>query len=293
MSEESTQTSEGAEGESTTIVERPEHIPQKFWDNDGGSARVDDMAKAYTALERMMGSKVSDLSDENRALLAQHLPDSLKSDWEAKLREQLAGDEEFTKEAIDKWRDENLPKAPDEYDFASAMPDGLSADDLDTDHPQLQALVEFSKESGLSQDQFGKLLGMGIELMGQEPSLEDRVAELGDGFKDRASKVVTAARNALAEATPNGPEKTKALADFDALTMDIKDPQAYLAFERLVTMATGSKAMPGAGDPPTPKITEAQIKSKMNDPRYWRDRDPALHAEVASDWQKLVGTNTI
>lgn len=41
--------------------ERPAHIPEKFWDADAGTIRVDDLAKSYAELEKMKsGAKPED-----------------------------------------------------------------------------------------------------------------------------------------------------------------------------------------------------------------------------------------
>ncbi|WP_404425667.1 hypothetical protein [Thalassospira australica] len=47
-------------------------------------------------------------------------------------------------------------------------------------------------------------------------------------------------------------------------------------------LAAGTGA-DGAGD------LRADIRSKMNDPRYWRDRDPAIVAEVQAGFDRLHG----
>ena len=51
---------EGGEGsaaiESTETVDRPEHIPEKFWDSETKSVRTDDVLKSYSELEKRFGS---------------------------------------------------------------------------------------------------------------------------------------------------------------------------------------------------------------------------------------------
>lgn len=42
--------------QATQAASRPEHIPEKFWDPEKKLARTDDLAKAYTNLEKIMGS---------------------------------------------------------------------------------------------------------------------------------------------------------------------------------------------------------------------------------------------
>lgn len=48
---------EMAGGETTTTTtERPEHVPEKFWDAEKGEARVEDVFKSYSELEKRFGS---------------------------------------------------------------------------------------------------------------------------------------------------------------------------------------------------------------------------------------------
>jgi hypothetical protein len=43
--------------ESVETIDRPDNIPDKFWDSETNSAKVDSMAEAYTALEKKMFTK--------------------------------------------------------------------------------------------------------------------------------------------------------------------------------------------------------------------------------------------
>lgn len=45
--------------------ERPEHIPEKFWDADKGEARWDDLAKSYAELEKSASAKKTDEAAED------------------------------------------------------------------------------------------------------------------------------------------------------------------------------------------------------------------------------------
>ncbi len=42
---------------SPQTTQRPSHIPEKFWDVEKGSIRVDDLVQSYTELEKSRGSK--------------------------------------------------------------------------------------------------------------------------------------------------------------------------------------------------------------------------------------------
>lgn len=50
--------------ESTEAASRPDNIPEKFWDADAGSAKVDALAEAYTSLEKKMFTKNEILREE-------------------------------------------------------------------------------------------------------------------------------------------------------------------------------------------------------------------------------------
>ena len=45
-------------------VQRPEHIPEKFWDTETNTVRVDDVVKSYTELETKIGTDKQTIIDE-------------------------------------------------------------------------------------------------------------------------------------------------------------------------------------------------------------------------------------
>ncbi len=79
---------------------RPEALPEKFWDNDKGAIRTDDLAKAYTELERRMSG---------------YVPGPGSADWDSTLRRAL-----------------EIPETPDGYQIAMQ-------DDLLTVDPAVNA----------------------------------------------------------------------------------------------------------------------------------------------------------
>lgn len=44
--------------------ERPEWLPEKFWDAENGKARTDAMAKSYSELEKKLGTKAEEVPDK-------------------------------------------------------------------------------------------------------------------------------------------------------------------------------------------------------------------------------------
>ena len=61
-----TGTSSGTEsGETTpTLAQRPDELPEKFWDVEAGAPRVDAMAKSYAALESRLSEMVKFPGDD-------------------------------------------------------------------------------------------------------------------------------------------------------------------------------------------------------------------------------------
>ena len=41
------------------ITQKPENVPEKFWDNEVGSVRIESLLKSYQELEKKLGSMVS------------------------------------------------------------------------------------------------------------------------------------------------------------------------------------------------------------------------------------------
>ena len=62
-----------------------------------------------------------------------------------------------------------------------------------------------------------------------------------------------------------------------------------LALHRMMTQAGETRLGQGGGDG-DPSDLRSEIRAKMNDPRYWRDRDPALIAEVQAGFARLNNT---
>ena len=64
MSDENTESAESAEtvvaemagGEATEAAERPENVPEKFWDAESSTVKHDDVLKSYSELESRFGS---------------------------------------------------------------------------------------------------------------------------------------------------------------------------------------------------------------------------------------------
>ncbi|MBP3127783.1 hypothetical protein [Thalassospira sp. ER-Se-21-Dark] len=169
-----------------------------------------------------------------------------------------------------------VPETPDAY--AITLADGM--EDIDTDLNQRLHAAGFSNaQAQLVYDLAGEVLS---------PLLGDL---------DQAAQRATD-RAALA-AEFGGAESWKKLAPKIENWGKANLPET--AFETLCQTADGVRAMHrmmaqsdeaalgkvdgGAGE----TRLRSEIRRKMNDPRYWRDREPALVAEVQADFARLSG----
>ena len=79
------------------------------------------------------------------------------------------------------------------------------------------------------------------------------------------------------------PAMQEAVAQLGSSTAGIK------ALEHVIEQTKGSNVAPTG--PVNLQMTQADVESKMKDPRYWQQgkRDTAFVQEVNSDWQRLHG----
>jgi len=64
--------------------------------------------------------------------------------------------------------------------------------------------------------------------------------------------------------------------------------EGVIAMHRM--MASGEPGL-ARGEAAGRPVSEDSLRQKMRDPRYWRDHDPALHAEVAEGFKRLYPGN--
>lgn len=66
-----------------------------------------------------------------------------------------------------------------------------------------------------------------------------------------------------------------------------KSPEGVIAMERM--MASGEPAMGRMTQPKDEAPSEAELKRMMQDPRYWKSRDPAFIDKVSAGFKRLYG----
>lgn len=169
-----------------------------------------------------------------------------------------------------------VPETPDAY--AITLADGM--EDIDTDLNQRLHAAGFSNaQAQLVYDLAGEVLS---PLLGDLDQAAQRAtdraalaAEFGgaESWKKLAPKIESWGKANLPEAA------------FETLC---QSADGVRAMHRMMTHsdeAALGKSDGGAGD----TNLRSEIRRKMNDPRYWRDRDSALVAEVQADFARLSG----
>lgn len=251
----------------TSEAAPPEWLPPKFWDGEAKAPKVEDLARSYSEMQRLIGSRVGDLGAEARRKLAESLPESLQATWAEEFKAKLAADEEFLNPLREAWLAEKLPPAPEQYE---------APETIDPEHPAFAKATEWAKARGIPQDAFEELVGIATELLQPyegEITFEAVKGQIPD-VETRAPLVANRVRTLL------GPQA-------DALLRACTTPEVFLAVEKLTR---GEQPIPvGGGAPAEPPLTAETLAAMVRDPKYWRDQDPTFTAKVTEGYRKLYG----
>lgn len=153
------------------------------------------------------------------------------------------------------------------------LPDIVN-EEMAVDNELLKWWADHSYENGFSQDEFNKGIEMYAQAIGgQEPDLDAEAAKLGDNANDRIQAASMFANKFFpAEAIP-------------AVERMCESHEGILALEAVMeAMKDGSftaETQPSAGQ------SEADLREMMNDPRYYKDRDPHFVKQVTEGFQAL------
>lgn len=153
------------------------------------------------------------------------------------------------------------------------LPDIVN-EELAVDNELLKWWADHSYENGFSQEEFNKGIEMYAQAIGsQEPDLDAEAAKLGDNANDRIQAASMFANKFFpAEAIP-------------AVERMCESHEGILALEAVMeAMKDGSFT---AETQPTAGQSEAELREMMNDPRYWKDRDPHFIKQVTEGFQGL------
>lgn len=122
---ESSQQQDASPAAEQPAAERPDWLPEKFWNAEAGEARFEDLANAYTSIEQRFMTKRDDL-------IAQ-----FKDEWASEGRE-------------------GVPEAPEGYEISlpdDLVPEGMEVN-LDADDPLLSFWRQHCFDNKLGADTF-------------------------------------------------------------------------------------------------------------------------------------------
>lgn len=142
------------------IPERPEHIPEKFWDGDTGEVKTEDLIKSYINLEKFSTGK----KDEMR--------ESVMAELEAEAREDL----------------------PETYELPKLV-EGIT-EEMVRENPMTTWWEQKCKDLALPQEMFEEGVNTWIDtIMNSGPNLEDEMGKLGENAKARIDAVTDFAQS--------------------------------------------------------------------------------------------------
>jgi len=164
--------------------------------------------------------------------------------------------------------------SPDAYELS--MPDGVEGEFVEGD-TLMEGFQSWAKESGLSQDKFTELLHMYVknEHDVSGTSREDQLALMGDNADKRLGNV-----DAWAKANLDKGEYESML-EMTSTAAGVQLIESMIAKTRTPKIPTGD----GVADT---GLTHAEVKERMNDPRY--KSDPAFRKETSRMYEKVFGT---
>lgn len=240
MSDNTGTTSEGNQGQEQQVPQRPDGLPDAFWDADKNEIKTADIISGYNEL--------SQFKTENEKRFAAR------------------------------------PEAADKYAFPDAsvlgLPEGATFE-FDEKSPLFSAAREAAFNAGMSQDEFTeKLIKPYVQeqlsaVTKAEEQYQTELKALGEKAQDRIEAV-----GKFLEA--NLPKEMA-----EALGGSLVTAKGVEAVEALIAKANGATIKTADNGSSAAKVSEKDLRSKMMDPKYWRDRDPAIVKEVTEGFAKL------
>lgn len=203
--------------------ERPDYVPEKFWDAEAGAPKLEDAFKSYGELER----------------------------------ERL----------------ERTKRTPEDY----ALPESFKGFEDQITGEQLKAVKEAARGEGFSQAGFEGL----VKALYGDPGASK--AALEEEFGDELEPTLDAIRLFAGTLGGKEGEHEEAVRVMCSFPGGIKMLDAWRKASAEGVLPGGPRE--GSGG----RKTEADLRKAMQDPRYWRDRDPDYVAEVTKGWQELHG----
>tara|TARA_B100001939_G_scaffold66357_1_gene55205 strand:- start:2739 stop:3476 length:738 start_codon:yes stop_codon:yes gene_type:complete len=153
------------------------------------------------------------------------------------------------------------------------LPDIINQEEA-VDNDLLRWWSEHSFNNGFSQEEFEEGIKIYADsVLGSQPSYDEEVAKLGDNAEARIDAASLWANKFFPESALPAIEKM------------CESHEGIIALE---TMMANMKDGSFAGDTASAsELNEADLRKMMDDPKYWKDRDPHLHKQVAEGFKRI------
>lgn len=232
---------------------RPDSVPEKFWDPEAGQLRTDALLKSYLELERRLGAEPAGP------------PEAEATGDEADAPAESAA-------TVDEPAALHIPDDPNGYEIATDS-------ELVAPDPEVNRRLH---EAGFTQDQAQLVYKLAEDYL--LPAVSEAYGEVF--VQQELGKL---------EQAFGGPDGWQATAE--QLRTWGKANLEHEVYDTLASSSDGVMAMHQMmqareprvvhADAPAAATDEGQLRRMMQDPRYWRDRDPAFVGEVTRGFERL------
>ncbi len=169
----------------------------------------------------------------------------------------------------------NVPESPDAYQIPDKLAEGYDVE-IDPSDPLLSWFKEYAHKQNMPQAHFDDAVKayMGVHV-NNLPDLDAVVRDLGEGATDR----IAATDSWLAaNLEPN---------HYGAIAQHANSKLFIEAIEGLVNKIREPNFSGQEGQNMPTKLTLEELRSMQDDPRYWRDKDPAFLRKVEDGYKRL------
>lgn len=242
-------------------AERPEWLTAKYW-------KPDEMVKD--------GELDYQVIAEQQAQARQAAEQRLftrKDELKAEVLEEMKSGAEII---------EGVPNDPESYTVnihrELAQAEGYEVG-FDEDDPMLSAFKDLAHRHNVTQDEFDDIINMYVKTrMDELPDFNDEMHKLGDHAEQRIDRAHKWAKHNLSSD------------NFKTVAALASNAAFVTALEEIMELA-GQPSFQISEDTGQIKetLTKDDLKAMMDDPKYWKEQDPAFIARVRAGFARLGG----
>lgn len=250
MTDTTTDTTAEAVETTEVVAERPEYLPEKFWNTEEGSPNVEGLAKSYTEIESKFGQRAS----------------ALREEIESEIKKPREG----------------VPESAEGYTYElskEGLPEGWEIQSIDDD-PMLGWWRDTAFDRGMTQDEFQAGINKYMEM--QVAGIPDKSAEmksLGENAQERIDRVDLYLGKNLTE------DEYNTLADFAITAEAVQVLEKLIGIQAEPSISTFG-GEPSTGSSSEDEIRAMMDDPRY---WKHGEMDDAYRTKVTEMWQKLYG----